>query len=213
MASPGKAAPFAGHAGILLYLSLFLLLLAFFIVLNAISVDSVRRARAVLKSVEQSFTIDPRLLFGRDPVASRAGTVLAVQRLDTLGDLFATTVAVDKVEVVAPGRQLEVRLPADGLFEPGTARLRLDRTGLLDRVAAALRQPLPGERIEVEFLVALSSTVASQPPSPIDRAGALARDLVARGAPAEGVSIGIERGAPGTARFVFSVRADYGGER
>ena len=208
MAAPGKSAPFAGQAGLLLYLSLFLLLLAFFIVLNAISVDSVRRARAVLKSVEQSFTIDPRLLFGRDPVGSRSGTVLAVQRLETLGDLFSMAIAVEKVEVVAPGRLLEVRLPADALFMPGTARLRLDRTGLLDRVAEALLQPLPGERVEVEFLVALSPDVPSQPPGPIERAGALARDLVARGAPAAAVSIGIERGAPGAARFVFSIRAD-----
>ncbi|WP_051340815.1 hypothetical protein [Azospirillum halopraeferens] len=207
MIPPGKAGSFAGNAGILLYLSLFLLLLAFFIVLNAISVDNVHRARAVLKSVEQSFTIDPRLLFGRDPVASRAGTVLAVQRLNTLGDLFATAVAVDKVEVVAPGRHLEVRLPADGLFLPGTARLRPDRAGLLDRVAAALMQPLPGERIEAEFLVALSPDTPSQPPGPVDRAGALARDLVERGAPASAIGIGIERGAPGTARFVFSIRS------
>ncbi|HYH23421.1 MAG TPA: hypothetical protein VD995_32800 [Azospirillum sp.] len=193
----------------MLLLSLFLLLLVFFIMLNAQSVQQVTRVKAVLASVERSFdfVIDPRLRDGADPVGSRTGTVFAVERLNGVGDLFATTVAVAKVTTVAPGSLMEVRLDADELFEPGTATLRRDRTGLLDRVAESLRKELPGERIELDYLVALSPEAPSQPPGPIERAAALARDLVARGVPAEAVTIGIERGAPGASRFLFSVRS------
>jgi hypothetical protein len=213
--SPVRAA--SGNGSLVLLLSLFLLLLVFFIMLNAQSVQQASRVKAVLASVERSFdfVIDPRLRDGRDPVASRTGTVFAVERLNGVGDLFATTVAVAKVTTVTPGALMEVRLDAGELFEPGTATLRRDRAGLLDRVAESLRKELSGERIELDYLVALSPDAPSQPPGPIERAAALARDLVARGVPAESVTIGIERGAPGASRFLFSIRAtdERGGRR
>ena len=212
MALPGKPSlSQSSHGGangsIVLLLSLFLLLLVFFIVLNAQSVQTVSRVKAALGSLEKSFHIDPRLRHGDDPFASRAGTVMAVQRLDGVGDLFASAIAVAKVTVVAPGQLMEVRLAADELFEPGTATVRRDRQGLIDRVAEALRDSRAGERVELDALLALSPAATSQPPGPIERAGALARTLVAVGAPAEAVTVGIERGEPGAARLLFSVRS------
>lgn len=207
--APGSR-PNPNNGSIVLLLSLFLLLLVFFIVLNAQSVQTTHRVRTVLGSLERSFQtffIDPRLRERTDPVASRAGTVFAVQRLEGVGNLFATAVAVAKVEAVTPGRLLEVRLPADELFVPGTADLRPDRQGLIDRVAASLLESRPGERIELDALLAIGTTSApSQPPGPVVRAGALARALVADGAPAGSVSVGIERGDPGAVRLLFSLR-------
>lgn len=213
---PGAAAIHAGASGnpnngsILLLLSLFLLLLVFFIVLNANSVQTVQKVKAVAASLERtfpSFVIDPRLRDGMEPVASRAGTVFAVQRLESVGTLFATAVAVAKVEVVAPGQLLEVRLPADDLFVPGTMVLRPDRQGLIDRIADALRQSRQGERVELDALLGIGPTgTPSQPPGPVARAGALARALVADGAPVGNVTVGIERGEPGGVRLLFSLR-------
>ncbi len=209
VASSGSR-PNPNNGSIVLLLSLFLLLLVFFIVLNAQSVQTTHRVRAVLSSLERSFPtffIDPRLRERTDPVASRAGTVFAVQRLEGVGKLFATAVAVAKVESVTPGRLLEVRLPADELFMPGTAELRPDRQGLIDRVAASLLESRPGERIELDALLAIGPTgTPSQPPGPVARAGALARLLVADGAPPGSVTVGIERGEPGAIRLLFSLR-------
>lgn len=193
-----------------LLLSLFLLLLVFFILLNAQSVQTTHRVKAVMGSLERSFPaffIDPRLREGTEPVASRAGTVFAVERLESVGTLFATAVAVAKVESVTPGRLLEVRLPADDLFLPGTAELRPDRQGLIDRVAESLRESRAGERMELDALLAIAPTAGpSHAPGPVARAGALARLLVADGAPADAVTIGIERGEPGAVRLLFSLR-------
>lgn len=195
-----------GNGSIVLLLSLFLLLLVFFIVLNAQSVQAVSRVKAALGSLERSFHIDPRLRYGDDPFASRAGTVIAVQRLDGVGDLFASAIAVAKVTTVAPGQLMEVRFAADELFEPGTAVIRRTHQGLIDRVAAALRESREGERVELDALLALSPAAVAQPPGPVERAGALARTLVADGAPADAVTVGIERGEPGEARLLFSIR-------
>lgn len=214
MAAPGRSSPSAdravGNGSVVLLLSLFLLLLVFFIVLNAQSVQAVSRVKAAMDSLERSFHIDPRLREGYDPVASRAGTVYATERLNGIGDLFATAVSVAKVTTVSPGQLLEVRLAADELFEPGTAEVRRDRQGLIDRVTTSLREVRLGERVELEALLAISPSGPGQPPGPIERAGALARTLVADGAPATGVTIGIERGEPGTARLLFSIRSADG---
>lgn len=220
VARVGAGGGVGGHANpnngsILLLLSLFLLLLVFFIVLNANSVQTVQKVKAVAASLERtfpSFVIDPRLREGAEPVASRAGTVFAVQRLEDVGTLFATAVAVAKVEVVAPGQLLEVRLPADDLFLPGTMTLRPDRQGLIDRIADALRQSRQGERVELDALLGIGPTgTPSQPPGPVARAGVLARALVEDGAPAGNVTIGIERGEPGGVRLLFSLRWDEDG--
>lgn len=219
MAAPGHrkpdlsgSRPNPNNGSIVLLLSLFLLLLVFFIVLNAQSVQTAQRVRTVLVSLERSFPaffIDPRLREPADPLASRAGTVFAVQRLNGLGNLFATAIAVAKVDSVTPGRLLEVRLPADELFLPGTADLRPDRMGLIDRVADALLENRPGERIELDALLSIGPAGGpSQPPGPVARAGALARLLIADGAPTDAVTVGIERGAPGAVRLLFSLRAE-----
>ena len=198
------------NGSIVLLLSLFLLLLVFFIVLNGQSMQTVEKVKAVAASLERSFpsfTIDPRLRDGGETVASRAGTVFAVQRLDSVGTLFATAIAVAKVETVSPGRLLEVRLPADDLFLPGTATLRPDRQGLLDRVVDALRESRQGERMELDALLGIGATgTPSQPPGPVARAGALARALIGDGAPARNVTVGIERGDPGAVRLSFALR-------
>lgn len=221
--SPGASGPSASrpfravvphvnpnNGSIVLLLSLFLLLLVFFIVLNAQSVQTVQRVKAVAASLEKkfpNFVIDPRLRDGGDAVASRAGTVFAVQRLDSVGALFATAIAVAKVDVVSPGRLLEVRLPADDLFLPDSVALRPDRQGLLDRVVDALRESRQGERMELDALLGIGPTgTPSQPPGPVARAGALARALIGDGAPARGVTVGIERGDPGGVRLLFSLR-------
>jgi hypothetical protein len=193
-----------------LLLSLFLLLLVFFIVLNGQSMQSAQRAQAVMASLDHSFPsfiIDPRLREEAGPLASRAGTVFAAERLNAVGDLFASAITVAKVETVAPGHRLEVRLPADDLFVAGTAALRADRQGLIDRVASALRESRMGERLELDAMLAIGPAGApSQPPGPVARAGALARLLVETGAPADSITVGIERGDPGAVRLLFSFR-------
>ncbi|MBP2229314.1 hypothetical protein J2847_002608 [Azospirillum agricola] len=198
------------NGSIVLLLSLFLLLLVFFIVLNAQSVQTVRKVKAVAASLERSFSdfvVDPRLREGTETVASRVGTVFAVQRLDSVGTLFATAVAVAKVERVAPGRLLEVRLSADDLFVAGTMALRPDRQGLIDRVVDALRESRQGERMELDALLGIGPTgTPSQPPGPVARGGVLARALIAGGAPPQNVTIGIERGDPGGVRLLFTLR-------
>lgn len=193
-----------------LFLPVFLVLLVFFIVLGAQSHPKKEKVEAVLSSLEKRFppfVIDRRLQGGDAALASRAGTVFAARRMEGLGKLFAAEIAVAQVDHVSPGRVMEVRLPADSLFAPGTVWLRKEREPLLDRAAAALRVDAPGERLEVEALLAIEAEGPAQGPGSVARAGALARALAARGVDLAAVTVGVERGAPGSARLRFVWRS------
>lgn len=201
-----------GHGAVsaanVLFLPIFLVLLVFFILLVAQSKPKSERVAAVKASVEKhfpAFVIDRRLQGGDAALASRSGTVFAAERLNTMGDLFATAIAVARVTTVTPGRLMEVRLPADSLFVPGTTTLRAERQALLDRVVNALREDFAGQRLEVEALLAIDDQSLSQRPGPVQRAAAIARGLADLGAPLRSISAGVERGDPGSARLLFSV--------
>ena len=217
--APSSASPFVrrGDQGApptnVLFLPVFLVLLVFFIVLGAQSEPKREKVEAVLSSLEKRFppfVIDRRLQGGDEAVASRAGTVFAARRMESLGRLFAAEIAVARVDHVAPGRVMEVKLPADSLFVPETLWLRKEREPLFDRVAAALRPDegaLGAERLEVEALLAIDAEGPGRGPGAVARAGALARALTARGVDIAAVTVGVERGPPGSARLRFVWRA------
>lgn len=198
-----------------LFLPVFLVLLVFFIVLGAQSEPKKEKVEAVLSSLEKRFppfVIDRRLEGGDAALASRAGTVFAARRMEGVGRLFATEIAVAQVDYVTPGRVMEVRLPADSLFVPGAVWLRKEREPLLERAAAAMRLDLPGERLELEALLAIEADGPAEGPGSVARAAALARALTERGVDVRAVTVGVERGAPGSARLRFVVRSAADGD-
>lgn len=214
MASFQRPVTASANATILIYLSLFLLLLVFFIVLTAQSAPRDYRMRAVLDSVERSFAPPPANVPagarpGADSNATGSGSPAAIARvgLQRLGDLFETELAVAKVDRVGTGRLMVVSLAVDDLFQPGTARVRSERIGLLDRISREIGTR-SGVRFEVDFLIALGPEPAKAAGrgDPVAQAAGLARALIADGAPVEAISVGVEPGRDGAARFLFSAR-------
>ena len=206
MASPGTPVAASGNATILVYLSLFLLLLVFFIVLVSHSTLRDYRVQAVMSSVSRSFAPPPP---GATETAPTQGSsaLVALSGLKRLGDLFETDLAIVKVEKSLPGRMLVATTETSELFEDGTAFVRRERLGLLDRVARELGDRA-GVRFEVDFLIAVGPEPAGKRPlgDPVAQAAALGRALIADGAPPATVSVGIEPGAAGSARFLFAAR-------
>ncbi len=206
MASPGTPVAASGNATILVYLSLFLLLLVFFIVLVAHSAPRDYRARAVLNSVNHSFAPPPPGASESAPTQGSAALV-ALSGLKRLGELFETELAIVKVEKSPPGRLLVASTETRELFEDGTAFVRRERIGLLDRIAREVGDRA-GVRFEVDFFIAVGPEPAGRQRigDPVAQAAALGRALIADGAPPDAVSVGIEPGAAGSARFLFNAR-------
>ncbi len=206
MASPASRAGTSGNATILLYLSLFLLLLVFFIVLNAHSMPRDYRVKAVLGSVERSFA-PPAEAGPRTPTPTNDGATAAARGgLQRLGDLFEAELGVVKVEHVGQGRMMVATMAASELFEGGSAFVRHERMGLLDRVARELGDR-GGARLDMDFLIAVGGEAGgtAHTGDPVARAAAMARALVIDHAPADAIAVGLEPGEAGTARFLFSL--------
>ncbi len=204
------AAP-QGNAGLVPFLSLFLLLLVFFLFLISLSRVEVERTHRVIGSLTTTFraqVVGPERAF-----APAAGPLAGAKRLqrDLTGLLRGRTVLAG-VEIARLGSAVRVDLPAAVLFAEGEAELRGESMGLLEWAATAVSTPPAGLRHRVDVLV--SGTMAPEADAPLAarRAAALAQELVVRGAPTTALAAGVFEGPPGALRLVIRVEAAAPGD-
>ena len=210
-ASVDQTAARGGTQTIQLFLALFLLVLAFFIVLVTISTVEDVRSRAVMDSLSSVFT--PILPPSTDPTqfTSKDGDVVAAEAFqEAITGIFTTSIQVAKVEIVQPGRLMRVTVPADALFVEDAAEVRPARFPFLDRIVASLSGAPAGLHFDMEFLVgspyAAGRRLSVEQTRELARAGAFARTMVSRGVPPDSLSIGIRAGDPGVVEMRFFVR-------
>ncbi|HYD98045.1 MAG TPA: hypothetical protein VEH84_01560 [Alphaproteobacteria bacterium] len=210
----GSAETPATDGGALASLSLFLLLLAAFVLLTAGARFETERVEQVVSGMQRAFdaeaqfTVDPALVVaGAPPVSARAGSVLAPGEFRaTLVRLFATEFPVGRMAELKPGRIMQVTLPADALFDREGAVLA-GRVGLLDRLAAALRAAPEGLAYEATLRLGLPGDAdAAARAMAHRRAAAFAEAAIRQGVPAGALRAGFEPGAADTLRLVFAIR-------
>jgi hypothetical protein len=187
----------------MLVLSLYLLLLAFFVVLNSISNVEISRLQAVSGSLNETFAVDGKPAEKSVSLFSSQGNLISdAAFLSRVGNLIRTELAFATVEDVLPGRVMAVTMSADSLFIPGREAVNPLLRPIIDRVAKALINPLPGIRYDVDILVGNSPTDDLV----IGRSAFLANVFAAAGSPARSIAAGIEQDSPGKLRFLFHVR-------
>ncbi|WP_085580782.1 hypothetical protein [Thalassospira mesophila] len=191
-----------------LFLSLYLLLLAFFILLNTISTYEEVKAQKVQQSLSSAFASILPPTTSLDTVTSVDGPLLAAQETQKkLGDLFQSPLNVARVEVLQPGKLLEVMMHTDQLFDPSKSTIRERQQGFVANLAQALANTAGGAQYEMEMM--LGSNLGKQGTIPVEdsleiaRAGAFARAVIAQGAPARAVDVGID---PSADPFIVTFR-------
>jgi hypothetical protein len=200
---------------VFVFLSLFLLVLAFFIVLVAISTIEKAKSKAVMNSLSSTFTTyQPE---GTKPTdfTAKEGDVLGRQAFqEEITGIFATTLQVAKVEVVKPGRLMRAQMPSSAMFEANEARIKQNALAFLDRTVAALGGRPPGLRFDLEFVIGAPTgsdkLLAVGENLEMARAGAFAREMISRGAPPDSVAIGLTPGDPEKITLRFYVRRHDG---
>lgn len=190
-------------------LALNLILLAFFVVLNATSSFDAERVRAVAASARTSlfFDIDER---EEAEAVSYRGTLSNFR--DSIADQFAPVLSpvsgsVVRAEIRMGDDRVEVDVPVSVFFRSdGTLYLPLPT---LDGLAAVIGTPPTGYRAEL----AVRATAPATPQTTmVARVATLADDLVARGIPATALSAGLLSGAetrPGTDERVPVLRFSF----
>lgn len=208
-----SVAPVARGA-LALFLALYLLLLAFFIMLNALSSLESRRADAVMDSLSETFSRAGGVrgpASGALPLDDLAGLGRAAETfIAVVSDLFQAVMPAARIVQVTPGRDVELLVRAEALFEPDAADLRPSRLAMLDSIVAALAVAPPGLRFEMEAILQTGPAQAATPPLPtaadtlaVRRAGTVGRTMMARGATPGSVVVGLGPGDPDWMRLAF----------
>lgn len=189
-------------------LSVYLLLLAFFVVLNSISHFELARSRAVTGSLNETFSADGLPSKKTVPLVSSRGDIVSnANALSRIGNLITTELALAQVQDVEPGRTMEVSLPVESLFRAGLESIDPQHRPLIEKVARSLADPERGVRYDVDILVAGESGDDLA----VGRSAFLASVFVKAGAPRRNVIAGIERNATGRLRLLFHVRPESEG--
>lgn len=196
---------------VVIFLSLFLILLAFFILLNALATIEETKARKVLTSVAATFrsVVDAesrtRILISDLGPAPEAQEVM-----EALEQLWVTSVPIARVEKLMQGQVMQMTIPVNELFLGGQSVLRADREALFDRTGLLLGLKSKGAVTEIEavFGTRRGEGTLSGPEGVLaaDRAGRIAAALVAHGAPADRLGIGLMEGDPKSLRLRFEIR-------
>lgn len=193
----------------MVFLSLALLLLAFFALLNSMSTIEESRSRRVVDSVAAAFSSPFASRSSKDATEPVADVALAERVFSEIATVFRRAVELVEVEVLHPGRLMQVSLPVDQVFVPRTAQIAAQ--ALLERMAVALAEPPDGVRLDLEVSFEYASGARSTANGlRIARAGALARALVNRGVAAERIVVGLGPGRASTMRLLFHLRPGAG---
>jgi len=198
-------------SNVAMFLSLFLLILAFFILLVAISTVEDVKSNAVMDSLSSTFTkVLPTLSDPTDRSANDGSILAGHQFQDQVTDLFATTLQVAKVTVVQPGRLMRVTVPTASMFAPGDENVRSGIIPLLDRIVASLSGRPPGLHFEMQFVMGVDLTESGALPIKktlgLSRISGVAQAMAERGVPPDAISIGLQARDPGTVVISFYVR-------
>jgi len=195
-----------------LFLSLFLLLLAFFILLNALSTIEPGRSNRVLESVQRSFTAALRDRLGDSMLDADPGQVIGESTRARIGSIFQQTIPVAKVTVEPDGNPIYVSAPAVRLYSAAAGGLTPVGEQLANRLAPLLASPPAGSVMELDILFTISADERGA--GRIARAGAVA-DVAERfgrlGIDPALIAAGLEPGQTDTVRFVFRTRPAGGG--
>lgn len=201
---------------IVMLLSLELILLAFFILLNGLSEFEQQKQAQVLDSVTKAFRGSIQTPSNVSELPPSLGVLGLPQGLtDEIGSLFESFVPDAEAKRTEHATAMLVEMPASVFFRAGDNDIRPERKVLIRRLARAMmRDPDGVLSYELAFEHGIAADSARQSGESADtaravqRAAAMARYLVQQSIPGEVVSVGVSPGDPERVRFVLRLRSD-----
>lgn len=196
------------NGSVALFLALYLLLLAFFILLNTISTFEEVKTREVQESLSSAFAAILPPTTSLQTVTSIEGPTVSAQEVQAkLGNLFETAIKVVRVEVIQPGKLMEVILHVDQLFDNNSILIRERQADFMRQLAEVLSDDDGYASYEMEMVMGSQienkGTIQIENNLQIAQAGSFARELIDYGAPADHFFVGID---PGADPFIVTFR-------
>jgi hypothetical protein len=194
-----------------LFLSLFLLLLAFFILLNSMSTIEVGKSNEVMESVQDAFPSSVRAQMQQSFLAEDPGQVIGESLRARLGTVFTETLPLVEITADPTGNPLYISVPVEDVFARTTGRVTPAAEDLARRLALVLDQPPVGSILFLDVVFGRNIEPGGRQREAAREAVIFAASTtIARfaelGLPRDRISVGVEQGNPQTVRFVFRTR-------
>jgi len=190
------------------FVSLYLIVLAFFAVLNSISNQEENRVTAATESVTRAFKneFEPEADF-IDVTASPDALTPNDEFYAQIQGVFASLVGFDEKFPSQGGNIITVKFKANDIFEVGSNIIRPDQQAFLNQLVNFLKGSKAQVRREISFTV---FTGASLPKGPkywedvnVLRSGAVVNALKDRGVSPDLLSIGLQAGEEDLVQLTF----------
>lgn len=198
-----------------LFVSLYSLVLAFFILLFSYSTIAQKKVRETVDSVKSTFST-PGIGEMQDAMEQPPlGTELPLHTYYAeIKKVAVEEMQIDEAQIIERGNVLIFRLPVYLFFKEGTAQVD-DKRLFMARLADDLVNNPVGKELNVEFMLGRDAqpAVGAQEKKPgvqlsVFRAGAFARALVGMGVDENTIYTGLSEGDPDFFTLTFSPRAE-----
>ena len=150
---PQSKPNYVQDTGPLMILSLFLLLLAFFILLVTMSNIDHQKRVAVFNSVAAAFLINRDQQTELSVRVNDLGNFKDEDFLDLQKELWLSLVALAPVKNPITGNYMELSLHSNRLFEPDTTNLKTKADQLIRRLVSSMSNPAEGFRVQIIFQI------------------------------------------------------------
>jgi hypothetical protein len=194
---------------VFLFISLYSLLLAFFILLYTYATYSKNKAEVVSGSVKQSFqkgiksnTPDDNAPVALSPFGEE---MLLAPPYGEIRRVAKELLAIDDASIVEKGDKLILRLPVALLFVEGSAEVD-DRKLFLQNMADSVTTAPLGLQLDIEFKMPRLPNMKTADRLLVHRSGAFARLLAQMGIPENTIYVGISEGKSEMIEITFSPR-------
>ena len=187
-----------------LFLSLFLLLLAFFIFINSVSTYKEKKTTDVVESIRASFpaVVSSKQLF---QLRSLKKSVVSPTVFNELDELFQHLFRDRKLKISFDNKIAQIDIPVNLIFEKATA-VRLDKLEtLLVRLAAIIVRAENEYPLGTEIVFGYEGTLEEKFEDQLtqERCSVIMSILLEKTVPKGSVAVGLETGNPDFLRFKF----------
>ncbi|MEQ9565492.1 MAG: hypothetical protein RLN85_06710, partial [Pseudomonadales bacterium] len=126
---------------------------------------------------------------------------------EKLGHLFDTAIKVVRVQVIQPGKLMEIIMHVEQLFDPNSILIRERQADFMQQLAEVLADEEGYASYEMEMVmgseIGAKGSIEIENNLQIARAGSFARELIDVGAPEDRLYVGID---PGADPFIVTFR-------
>ena len=187
-----------------IFLSLFLLLLAFFIFINSVSTYKEKKTTDVVESIRASFpaVVSSKQLF---QLRSLKKSVVSPTVFNELDELFQHLFRDRKLKISFDNKIAQIDIPVNLIFEKATA-VRLDKLEtLLVRLAAIIVRAENEYPLGTEIVFGYEGTLEEKFENQLtqERCSVIMSILLEKTVPKGSVAVGLETGNPDFLRFKF----------